>query len=132
MTTIDTDYARDDIKSPHVQIERRQVKTGQVKIISNFVGGAEWYAQIRILLDGQPVSDWHNVPSKSGVDFDSEYDPYEHAIEDASHPDVTAHTVQSARDRAKKMFEESDDARMVPWAGKSGLGKRGVTRWILG
>lgn len=120
---MNTDYAidHDEVNGTHVQVEMRRVTDDGP---SGPLGGRpHWHAERRVLVDGEPVSEWMRADR---VHFDE-------LPERADHPDVDKSTLRDTADRAESVFfDENPELESCPWWGSSGWGGHDDGPWLLG
>jgi hypothetical protein len=134
---MNTQYAQAGADSPHIQIEIRKSYTGETGSIEGLGGGREWHAERRILVDGEPVTDWLDMAEHGTSDL------AESADHDAITEDRISSTLSDARialkeDQWDRDCEPASDRQLAyytdspPWSGSTGYGKTETGEWRIG
>jgi hypothetical protein len=118
--------------SPHIQIEARRCILETPVSYRNYE--IRWVTEYRVLVDTQPVSEWHSLAPEisPGTNVGEDYDIYEVLAEDAS-VGVTVDQIRKAYRRALHLFRAAHyNSATPPWSVSCGDDTTSPDSWTLG
>lgn len=138
-------------KRKHIQIQKKVVPTGHT-IRQSFIGGRGWSMHTRILVDGEPVTDWVNEQDRELHEYktlegETKTRSTLYLLSEMTKFKIGVSKLKRILDKAKKDYyrqraekygmtvreaKKKGERFYVEWQGSGGYGLPSKRDWIIG